>query len=74
MSALVASIREKEMESKAEKEKILLQGVMDRVLAGQEAFQEHLRMVHEAILNPPDRELVKDDKTGRKIVRTIKPK
>jgi len=71
MSDLVNMIRGKEQESKAEREKILLQGVMDRVLEGQKAFHDHLKMVHEAILAP--KEIVRDEKTGKaKGVRTVK--
>jgi hypothetical protein len=71
MSELVASVREKEQESKGEREKILLQGVMDRVLESQKSFHEHLKMVHEAILAP--KEIVRDEKTGKaKGVRTAK--
>ena len=71
MGDLVASIREKEQESKIEREKILLQGVMDRVLESQKSFHEHLKMVHEAILAP--KEIVRDEKTGKaKGVRTVK--
>ncbi|HZD11938.1 MAG TPA: hypothetical protein VE177_00260 [Candidatus Binatus sp.] len=47
----------------------VLQGFLDRVNQQQQAFHDHLKMVHEAILAP--KEIIRDEKGKAKGVRTV---
>ena len=69
LAGVIADIVAQKQQANSEHQSLLLQGMIDRMHSQQEAYQEHLRMVHEAILAP--KEIVKDSKTGNKTVRPV---